>query len=329
MSHFKETLMKKKFLDLILASILFVAPQIAQAGGEHSGGGQGAMDVNGSFYFLDILSKSELSNLKPTPASQSDIISDIDCSSEQFRELEEYEFNRNPDYETVYPIEGKFETELSEARKLLSAAGKALQTNLTCPSIEFYVEGLNKMPNLGNMLPQNEFRATAFRLPQNYDASQIPGEYQIQIAYFNYGVTYFQQQAMIRLKEKARGVFIKETLRTVNLKYDLRLRNIDLEKATYFIYKGEVENFKSSAFAQSMKNKFPDKCRDLTFDEIMGTDGLNRAIAKSVLPDFMSYLERTEAEKSYVYRAPEGKVWSTKTGRLLDLSVCKSQNQKN
>jgi hypothetical protein len=48
-----------------------------------------------------------------------------------------------------------------------------------------------------NLLPRNEFRSTAFQLPQLQDATQVAPEYQIQIAIFQFGVTYFQQQAML------------------------------------------------------------------------------------------------------------------------------------
>lgn len=311
---------------LLVTGLLTWMPLFATAGGGDAGGAQGTMDQKGNFYFLDILSKPELSNLedKLISSDRTNIISDIKCSNEQYRDLNEYEFGSrgNPLYEPVYPVEGKFETEVAEAKKLLSAASKALVA-IDCPDLEGpYHEGMNKMPNLANMLPARDFKVTAFKLPQYHDATQVYGEYQNQIAYYEYGETYFQHQALLRLKTKARAVFIKETLRTINGRFGLKLRNLDLETATYFIYHGEIENFDKSVFVGRMRNKFPQVCRELTLEESIGSNFYGNY---KEFPGWLSYLETTDFQKVAKSGAPEGKTWSTRTGRLLNVDSCNSQ----
>jgi hypothetical protein len=295
---------------------LFLLPfglSYAVQGNSSGGGAQGILDNEGNFYFLDILNPEELKILNPVSANSKDIISDIQCTNEQFRELKEYEFNRNPNYEDIYPEEGKFESELTEARKLLSVADHNLfsDTQVSCPTDMFTWE-----PVLTEFLTSMTFRSSAFRLPQLSDASQISQQFQYQIAYFYQGITYFQQQAMLRLKKQARGVFIKETLRNINMFYNLELKNSDLEKATYYIYHGKIENFKSSELVKRLSLILP-KCVSYS-----ASPGLSKATSLAILPEWLEYLERSQLEKAYVYRSPQGKVWSTTTGKLLDYKDC-------
>lgn len=315
------------FKKLLLTSLLALVPifVIGRPGGGDAGGAQGAIDHLGNFYFLDILSDADLAKLSFIPAKQSKIMSDIKCSSEQFRELQEYEFDRNENYESVYPAQGKFETELSEAKKLLFKAGQVLQSDFSCPALEL-IEGINKMPNIAYLFQQIDFRTTTFLLPQIKDSTLAHAKNQIQIAYYTYGIIYFQEQTMRRLKEKARGVFIKETLRTINSRYDLNLRNIDLEKATYYIYHSEIENFSKSMFATKMRNKFPTECREISTAELFDGDGFEKSLTRAVFPDFLSYLERTDNEKVFKVKASDGKVWSTKSGKILDINSCNYQD---
>lgn len=300
---------------LLLTGLLTLLPLFATAGGGDAGGAQGVMDKEGNLYFLDILTEAQLKKLVLVPSSNVNILADIKCSNEQYRTLGK----DIQQADNVYPAEGKFETEVAEAKKLLVAAGKVL-VPIECPELgKYYWEGVNKMPNLGKSMPLDSFRSTAFPLPQMFDANQVYGEFQIQVAYYAHGEAYFQQQALLRLKTQVRAVFVKETLRAVGATYGLKLRNLDLEKATYFIYHGEIENFSKSVFAEKLRKKFS------TCFEIPNSYWFGNTYGSVYYPaGWLNILDRT-VQQLLGENAEQGKTWATKTGIKQDVNTCNSQ----
>ncbi len=337
--------MKTKFhlKKILLSTVLTLVFPFALAvdGGGDAGGAQGAVTSDGKFYFLDILSQKELSKLNFVSSNEADIISDIKCSDEEYRNLREYTYN-------VYSKDGVsgynrnntiFTSEFAEARRLLKIASEPLLSPFS--DCEFV-----RMPNLEELMANLEnqgngkasFYGTAFEIPQLKDSTQISSSNQNQIAYFNRGIVYFQIQALLRLhknkiqgRNQIHGVFIKETLRYTNLRYRLGLTNKDLELATYYIYHEQFDNFNNSEFANKLKLKFSaDQCpQSQDLDDIQNAGnryGIN------FYPNFLEKKVEKSAPGLYLHTPswhefdynPE-KIWSTKTGKIIERKSCEGR----
>ncbi|OUR96701.1 hypothetical protein A9Q84_10180 [Halobacteriovorax marinus] len=282
-------------------------------GAGSSGGGQGIVDTSGKLHFVDILSPVEINNLKIQSAKDVDIISDVKCTNEMYTPSER----------------SQFKYEMDEARKLLVAAGKILIPE----NPKYFPEGdvLHMVP-LTHYFITSTFRVTAFKLSQIYDATQVAADTQIQLAIYNYGITYFQKQALLSLKNKARAVFIKEALRNTNFHEELGLDNSALEKATYFIFHGEIENFNNSEFAKKFRSEKVMYFTGITDSEFsfFGVKSMMIGLKLTRYPEMFDYVTKATSKFAPGYPttidrvAPADMLWSTTTGELIEQRDCQA-----
>lgn len=274
-----------------------------RAGAGSSGGGQGIVDQYGKLQFIDILNEKEIENLNVQRATDVDIISDIKCTNQLYENS----------------TDSQFKNEIDEAVNLLVTAGKVLIPE----NPVYFPEGnvFHMIPLTHYFLPQT-MRITSFKLPQIYDATQVDSDSQVQIAIYNWGTTYYQKQALLRLKEKARAVFIKEALRNTNFHEGLGLSNKALEKATYYIYHGEIENFSNSEFAKKFRSEKVMIYTGMTDDEFsfFGVSGTMIGLKLARVSEIFDYVAVTsQVGNNY---APKDMLWSTQTGELIHQKDC-------
>lgn len=300
-------------MNKLLALLTITISLNTFAGAGSSGGGQGVFDTNGKLHFVDVLSKDQIKALKLKPAKSTDIVSQISCTAEMRKKLNTTLYKR----------------ELAKAKNLIEEAGRVLIPK----NAVYYPEGdtLHIKPLIKHF-NEERFQVTAFRLPQLFDATQVDASTQIQLAYHDNGITYFQEQALANLKEMASALFIKEALRNTNYNDGLGLGNGAIEKATYYIYHGEIENFSNSEYARRYRDagvmSFAVRMENYS---IVIMPGLARALRFINYPKWMDFIEKSRTRFAPGYplttsrTAPERMLWSTKTGDLLKESTCKNK----
>jgi hypothetical protein len=313
----KKDALKKAFLKEVPLknTILLQATEVMGEGS--TGGGQGIVDVEGNLHFLDIMEHSEIETLssKLIDNSQIDLVEKVSCTDIWYSELMYYQSKRNKFEKKAFPKKVDYRNEINEAKSLLENADSVLLK-------------ASKDLIFKDFLIDRSFKITSLPLTQLQDASSIHSKYQTQIAYFFEGMTFFQSQALEKLQEKSRAVFVKEALRQARRSLGLSLTNQDLEVATRYIYKGELDKFSQSNFAKE-------------YNSIIGTTmysrdhGVSAVIYRGSESWTTVNLEKHQFssmvgmarfapghDRHKRYTPGLNAVWSIKTGNLIDADEC-------
>lgn len=303
----------KRLLVLTLALIT----TNSYSGAGSSGGAQGIVDQSGAIYFLDIMTPSEIKKLSSTVIDNSKVklVGDINCTDVWYNHLMSFNEKKHQIQKQQYPNGVNYQNEVNEAKNLLQLAGSVLDNNLIKANFEEFII-------------ERSFKLTALPLSKLEDASSIDKKYQTQIAYFHDGMTFFQVQALEKLKDKTRAVFIKEGLRQARLFLNLSLTNRDLEIATRYIYKGELEKFSNSSFAKEYNNLIP--VNDFQYGWQVpaviyksSEDWTSLAPEKhqfSMMVGMDRYAPGHKRHKRYTPKLND--IWSTESGKLVDANEC-------
>ncbi|HLE00486.1 MAG TPA: hypothetical protein VJB59_09510 [Bdellovibrionota bacterium] len=229
MDHTSGILKRRRIVSLaFLSGMMLFAPVVAAAGGS-DGGSQGVIDRFGNFHFADVFKENVAEPyLKATPEKLAELLSAKPCTKHLVQPLSE-----NKRYRRI--------TQNLRERLDVGDLSK-IEASLR--------EGVLKVLN------NHSFNLTRFPLPQLRDATSAKPETQYQIAYFENGQAYFQEQLLDLLDDsEIEAVMIKEALRDMNLYGNLRVPNSGVEETCRAVLSGNVSRTEESAIAKKVRER--------------------------------------------------------------------------
>jgi len=177
-------------------------------GGVDTGGGQGVYDMRaGQVRFVDILSKEELQQMQLARNPAEQVFARFPkCTKIESRRLPyeyDHEFQNAPN---------RIFNELDSSLGLFKYMAQHGRSDLKGP-------------------------VTALKLRQLKDATSVAPEYQIQIAIYRDGISYFQQQALALMPfEDFKWLAVKESLRMLAAEHRVNVSNREVEEVLRLIY---------------------------------------------------------------------------------------------
>jgi len=203
-------------------------------GGVDTGGGQGVYDMRtGQVRFVDILSKEELQQMQLTRNPVEQVFA-------RFPKCTKIETQRLP---------YKYDHELHNApTKIFNALDSSLGVFKRMTQDPLKLTG----------------PVTALKLRQLKDATSIAPEYQIQLAIYRDGFSYFQQQALALMPfEDFKWLAVKEKLRILAASHRVNVSNREVEEVLRLIYHKNSAAISETTYYLKMirpmfKKDFPD-----------------------------------------------------------------------